>query len=45
MPFLPGQRYAFWGEGEHDRKWFNLFFQYGQDEQTLWITAIGVVRY
>lgn len=45
MPFLPGQRYPFWAQGDDGRQWVNLFFQYGQDEQTLWITGIGVVRY
>lgn len=43
MPFLPGQRYAFWAEGDRGQKWVNLFFQYGQDEQTLWITGISVL--
>jgi hypothetical protein len=44
-PYRPDQRYAFWGEGDHARTHVHVFFQYGQDEQTLWITAIGVVRY
>ena len=40
MPFAV----VFTSEGE-ERSHFHLFFQYGQDEQTLWITGIGVVEY
>jgi hypothetical protein len=45
VPFPPMQRYSFWGEGDYASTGLHLFFQYGQDEQTIWITGVGVVRY
>jgi hypothetical protein len=45
FPYHPHQRYAFWGEGPDERAHVHVFFQYGQDEQTLWITGVGVVRH
>ena len=45
VPFLPQQRYSFWFDPQEKKTHIHLFFQYGQDEQSIWITGIGVVRY
>jgi hypothetical protein len=43
FPHLPYQKYQFWSPD--DTTHFTVLFEYGQDEQTLHVVAIGVVRY
>ena len=43
FPHLPYQTYAFWGP-DHTIH-FTVLFQYSQDERSLIVVSIGVVRY
>ena len=43
FPHLPYQKFEFWSPDQ--TTYFTVLFQYSQDETTIIVVAIGVVRY